>query len=182
MLCKEKAREIVNNSALAGAAFAFIPIHGHSLILAGFEAGLGLKIAAIYGIELKLWSIVSKFILKKVLIVAGVGVGAKALATASMEFFVYIPVLGWLAKSVIAGLTIKGLGEAAIIVFEEIFPNKQSNSQENINDVLEEIFLACVDYSNLDELKEVLDSSQNDLKKWGADPDTILKNVTENLK
>jgi uncharacterized protein (DUF697 family) len=181
-LCKDEARKMVNHTALAGGMFAVVPIHGHSAMLAAFEAGLGVKIAMIYGIEIKVWKIVAKFILKKVIILAGVGVAAKALATAAVEALNYLPVAGWLAKGTIAATVIKGLGESAILVFEEIFPEKEmSGDKPSIQDVVEDIFIACV--SNYAEMKTILTEGNmvRDLSEIGLNSANILKNVESRL-
>ena len=177
-LCKDEARKMVNHTALAGGVFAVIPIHGHSAMLAAFEAGLGVKIALIYGIEIKVWKIIAKFIRKKVILLAGVGVAAKALATAAVEALNYLPVAGWLAKGAIAATVIKGLGESAILVFEEIFPEKEMTSEKpSIQDVVEDIFIACVE--NYSEIKTLLTEGNmvRDLSEIGVNSALILKNA-----
>ena len=112
------AREHVNNMTAAGAAYAAIPIPGHCVGLTILEGVMAANIARIYGIrpEGAAWSIILKLLLIKL--------GGAALLKGVVEALNFIPIIGWIAKPVVAGGFVKGLGEVFIDFFESRFPRQ----------------------------------------------------------
>lgn len=116
---KEVARNLVDNYSIGGGAFALVPIPGvHSIGLTLAEAKLAADIARIYGV--KPYGFVWTAILKGIMIACG----GSALLKAVGEGLNFIPVIGWLAKPLVALSVVKGFGEAVIYYFEERFPDQ----------------------------------------------------------
>lgn len=117
-LASDIARGHVNNMAMAGAAYALVPIPGHCLGLTVLEGVMAANIARIYGVkpEGAAWAIILKLLLVKL--------GGAVLLKGLVEALNFIPIFGWLAKPAVAGSFVKGLGEIFIEFFESRFPRQ----------------------------------------------------------
>jgi len=125
---KDAATDLVNVIAVAGAAYAIIPIPGTTVGLAAVEGTLVLRIGKIYGVNLGGGG-VGNYILKEILAFAMGNVALGASLKALSEVLTFAPGIGWLVKSGIAASTIKILGESVIMVFEDNFPGAIARSK-----------------------------------------------------
>lgn len=103
-----QARSAVNKWAIGLASTAWIP-GSHYVMLAG-DVTFVVQIGSIYGVDLDRASAGALFTT-----VAAPLIGSK-LAHSLLDF---IPVIGWGAKSVVAGVVTKSVGEAMIRYFED---------------------------------------------------------------
>lgn len=149
-LAREKARRYVNGYTFGGAAYSIIPLPlATSLGLSVAEATMMGQIAKIYG--LKIDAVIWPLLLKLLLVQFGGSVALKALA----EGLNFVPVIGWLAKPMVASGVIKGIGEATIRFFESRFPNQKANSRPPWKDFLK--LCNGIDI-NIEELREYWDN------------------------
>ncbi len=128
---KDVARKHVNGFSLGGGAFAIIPIPGvHSAGLTAAEIKMATDIARIYGIKPNgiVWKIILKVIMLKL--------GGSALLKGVGEALTFIPIIGWAAKSIVAGSAIKGFGEILIAYFEDKFPYQQAYRKPSLESMI----------------------------------------------
>ena len=120
VLAKEVARKQINHFSMAASGYALVPIPGHSVVLTVAEAKMAANIARIYGVKPYgvVWTALLKLLMLKL--------GGSALLKAVSEGLTFTPIVGWLAKSVIAGGIMKGFGETLIAYFQQKFPNQPS--------------------------------------------------------
>jgi uncharacterized protein (DUF697 family) len=115
--CRERARTLVHRYAVAGTAWAVLPIPvATSLGLTAMETYLIYWIGRIYG-EMPTRMDVA-------MTAGGLELASVALKTAAVEAANAVPVVGWGIKGAIAGGAIEALGEIVIRHYEEKYPGK----------------------------------------------------------
>jgi uncharacterized protein (DUF697 family) len=114
---REKARALVHKYAVAGTAWAVLPIPiGTSIGLTAMEAHLIYWIGRIYGEHPTNMDVA--------MTLAGLELASVALKTAAIEAANAVPVIGWGIKGAIAGSAIEAIGDLAIRHYEQKYPDK----------------------------------------------------------
>jgi uncharacterized protein (DUF697 family) len=117
VLCRDKARSVVHKYALAGTAFAAIPIPvATSPGLTALETHLIYWIGRIYDD--------APTHAETLVLASGLELASMGLRTVAREAAGLVPVVGWGIKAVIAGAAIEALGAAIIKHFEDKHPGK----------------------------------------------------------
>ena len=115
--CRERAQALVHKYALAGTAWAVLPIPiGTSLGLTAMETHLVYWIGRIYGEHPTSMDVAMS--------AGGLELASVALKTAAVEAANAVPVIGWGVKGAIAGSAIEALGQLVIRHYEEKYPGK----------------------------------------------------------
>jgi uncharacterized protein (DUF697 family) len=123
VLCRDKARSVVHKYALAGTAFAAIPIPiATSPGLTALETHLIYWIGRIYDD--------APTHAETLVLASGLELASMGLRTVAREAAGLVPVVGWGIKAVIAGAAIEALGAAIIRHFEEKHPGKTVRGPE----------------------------------------------------
>lgn len=117
--CRDRARALVHRYAVAGTAWAVIPIPiATSVGLTAMETHLIYWIARIYGEQPTHMDVAMN--------AAGLELASVALKTAAVEAANAVPVIGWGIKGAIAGSAIEALGELVIRHYEQKYPDKRT--------------------------------------------------------
>jgi uncharacterized protein (DUF697 family) len=115
--CRERARALVHKYAVAGTAWAVLPIPmATSLGLTAMETHLIYWIGRIYGETPSSMDVA--------MTAGGLELASVALKTAAVEAANALPVIGWGVKGAIAGSAIEALGQVVIAHYEEKYPGK----------------------------------------------------------
>jgi uncharacterized protein (DUF697 family) len=118
-VCSERARALVHRYAVAGTAWAILPIPvATSVGLTAMETHLLYWIGRIYGENPTSMDVA--------MTAAGLEVASVALKAAAIEAAIAVPVIGWGIKGAIAGSAIEALGEMAIRHYEQKYPGKRA--------------------------------------------------------
>jgi uncharacterized protein (DUF697 family) len=117
VLCRDKARNIVHKYAVAGTAWAVLPLPiPTSPGLTALEAHMIYWIARLYGD--------APSHTDTLMMAAGLELGSTGLKTLVKHIVGVVPVIGWGIKGAIAGSTIEAIGQVIIKHFESKYPNK----------------------------------------------------------
>jgi uncharacterized protein (DUF697 family) len=117
--CRDKARALVHRYAVAGTAWAVLPIPGATSVgLTAMETHLIYWIGRIYG--------ETPTSMDVAMTAAGLELASIALKTAAVEAATAVPVIGWGIKGAIAGSAIEALGEMVIRHYEQKYPDKRA--------------------------------------------------------
>ena len=115
--CRERAQALVHKYAVAGTAWAVIPIPiATSVGLTAMETHLVYWIGRIYGEHPSSMDVA--------MTAGGLELASVALKTAAVEAANAVPVIGWGVKGAIAGSAIEALGQLVIRHYEEKYPGK----------------------------------------------------------
>jgi uncharacterized protein (DUF697 family) len=115
--CRERAQALVHKYAVAGTAWAVLPIPiATSVGLTAMETHLIYWIGRIYGETPSSMDVV--------MTAGGLELASVALKTAAVEAANAVPVIGWGVKGAIAGSAIEALGQLVIRHYEEKYPGK----------------------------------------------------------
>ena len=113
---RERARALVHKYALAGTAWAVLPIPvATSVGLTAMETHLIYWIGRIYGEHPSSMDVA--------MTAGGLELASVALKTAAIEAANFVPVIGWGVKGVIAGSAIEAIGELVIRHYEAKVPS-----------------------------------------------------------
>jgi uncharacterized protein (DUF697 family) len=116
-MCRERARALVHKYAVAGTAWAVLPIPiGTSIGLTAMETHLIYWIGRIYGENPSSMDVA--------MTAGGLELASVALKTAAVEAANAVPIIGWGVKGVIAGSAIEAIGNLVIRHYEEKYPGK----------------------------------------------------------
>jgi uncharacterized protein (DUF697 family) len=115
--CRERAQALVHKYAVAGTAWAVLPIPiGTSLGLTAMETHLVYWIGRIYGEHPTSMDVAMS--------AGGLELASVALKTAAVEAANAVPVIGWGVKGAIAGSAIEAIGQIVIRHYEDKYPGK----------------------------------------------------------
>lgn len=122
MTMREEAREIVKAYSAGSATYAFFtsPIPGTTVGVVAADAHMVYEIAKVYGYSLTLTEAVGT-------VGALLGAGT-TIKTTLNEALTFIPFIGYVAKSIIAGGTSRLLGELAIDHFEDKYKKDRGST------------------------------------------------------
>jgi uncharacterized protein (DUF697 family) len=119
--CRDRARALVHRYAVAGTAWAILPIPvATSVGLTAMETNLIYWIGRIYGEHPTSMDIA--------MMAAGLEIASVALKAAAVEAALAVPVIGWGIKGAIAGSAIEALGEMVIRHYEQKYPGKRADA------------------------------------------------------
>jgi uncharacterized protein (DUF697 family) len=115
--CRARAQALVHKYAVAGTAWAVLPIPiGTSIGLTAMETHLIYWIGRIYGETPSSMDVA--------MTAGGLELASVALKTAAVEAANALPVIGWGVKGAIAGSAIEAIGQVVIRHYEEKYPGK----------------------------------------------------------
>ena len=117
--CKEKARTLVHKYAVAGTAWAVLPIPmATSPGLTALETHMVYWIARVYG--------ETPSHTDTMIVAAGLELASVGLKTLALEAANFVPIIGWGIKGAIAASAIEGFGTAVIYHYESKYPGKMA--------------------------------------------------------